>query len=260
MKPALVSIITPSFNQAAFLEATIQSVLAQSYPNIEYILIDGGSDDGSLEIIKRYQKHFAYWQSQKDEGQTDAINQGLNRAKGKYQAWINADDILLTNAVEEAVKYLDDHADTGLVYGQADFINASGKIIGQFAAAQTDYKKLLRGYVHVPQQAAFWRGDLWNRVGPLDKSFFFAMDYDLWVRIAKVSRVTFLARKWAQFRLHGESKTMIDDLRGWPEMLKVHKREGGGRWSYIWAKYYLRRWLAPLLAFRRRRLMRGMDE
>lgn len=260
MKPALVSIITPSFNQAAFLEATIQSVLAQTYPNIEYILIDGASDDGSLAIIKRYQKHFTYWQSNKDAGQTDAINQGLTRAKGKYQAWINADDILLPNAVEEAVKYLDQHSETGLVYGQADFINASGKIIGQFPAAQTDYKKLMRGYVHVPQQAAFWRSDLWKKVGPLDQSFFFAMDYDLWVRLAKVSQVNYLARKWAQFRLHGESKTMINDMRAWPEMLKVHHREGGRRWSAIWAKYYMRRLLAPFVALRRRRLTRLMDD
>ena len=260
MKEALVSVITPSFNQATFLEATIQSVLAQTYPNIEYIMIDGGSDDGSLEILERYKKYFTYWHSKKDKGQTDAINQGLTLAKGKYQAWINADDILLPHAVEEAVAYLENHSNTGMVYGQADFINASGKIIGQFPAAQTDYKKLLRGYVHVPQQAAFWRSDLWKKVGPLDNSFFFAMDYDLWVRLAKVSQVKYLARKWAEFRLHGESKTMINDMRAWPEMLKVHRREGGGPWSFMRAKYFLRRLLAPLLALRRRRLIRAMDD
>lgn len=260
MAGPLVSIITPSFNQAAFLEAAIQSILDQSYPHIEYILIDGGSTDGSLEIIERYKDHFSFWQSQKDAGQTDAINQGLNRAKGKYQAWLNADDILLPHAVEEAVAHLEAQPDIGLVYGAADFINASGKIIGQFPAAQTDYKRLLRGYVHIPQQAAFWRTDLWRRVGPLDKRFFFAMDYDLWVRLAKVSQVKYLPQKWAQFRLHGDSKTMTNDMRAWPEMIEVHRREGGSWWSLIRAKYCLRRLLLPLITFRRRHLIREMDK
>ncbi len=260
MKAPLVSIITPSFNQAPFLEATIQSILAQSYKNIEYILIDGGSTDGSLEIIKSYAKNFSYWHSKKDEGQTDAINQGLNRAKGKYQAWLNADDILLPHAIQEAVAYLEQHPDTGLVYGEADFINAEGRIIGRFPAAQTDYARLMRGYVHVPQQAAFWRTDLWKKVGPLDKSFYFAMDYDLWVRLAKTSQVKYLERKWAQFRLHGDSKTIINDFRAWPEMLKVHRREGGHWFSFITGKYYLRRLLAPLIAFRRRRLIKNMED
>ena len=111
-----VSIITPSFNQARFLEQTMRSVLEQDYPNIEYIVIDGGSSDGSLEIIQKYADRLAYWQSQKDKGQTDAINQGFARANGEILAWLNSDDILYPGAVTAAVKQLLEHPEVGMVY------------------------------------------------------------------------------------------------------------------------------------------------
>lgn len=253
----LVSIVTPSFNQADFLEATIQSVLGQGYPNIQYIVIDGGSTDGSADIIKRYARQLDYWQSQPDAGQTDAINQGFAQSRGKYMAWLNADDVYLPHAVEEAVTFLEEHPELGMVYGDTDFINAEGRVIGRFPARQTDFAKLMRGYVHVPQQAAFWRADLWQQVGPLDPSFYFAMDYDLWLRLAKRSTLRYHPRVWAQFRLHAASKTLQDDMRAWPEMLAAHRREGGRRISFIRFKYLLRRLLAPLLALRHRRRLRN---
>lgn len=253
----LVSIVTPSFNQAEFLEATMQSVLNQDYEQIEYIVIDGGSTDGSLQLIKRYAGRLAYWVSEPDQGQTEAINKGFAQATGKYLAWLNADDLLKPNAVAEAVAFLEAHPEVGMVYGEADYINEHGHVLGRFPAAQTDYTRLMQGYVHVPQQAAFWRTELWRQVGPLDPSFYFAMDYDLWVRLAKISRLVYLPRPWAQFRLHSASKTIQDDMLCWPEMLRVHRREGGSWFSFITFKYYLRRLLAPLLARRRQRLMQG---
>jgi glycosyltransferase involved in cell wall biosynthesis len=258
-KRPLVSIVTPSFNQAPFLEATIRSVIAQSYLNIEYIVMDGGSDDGSLEIIKKYDSDISHWQSKKDDGQTDAINQGFEKAKGKYLAWLNADDVYLAHTVEEAVAYLEEHPEVGMVYGDADFINASGQVVGKFPAAQTNYSQLMRGYVHVPQQAAFWRADLWEKVKPLDESFYFAMDYDLWVRLAKISSLKYLPVTWAQFRMHGDSKTIENDFRAWPEMLAVHRKQGGHWFSAITFKYFLRRLLTPLIAIRRRRLIKDLD-
>ncbi len=128
----LVSIITPSRNQAPFLEATIQSVLAQDYPEIEYLVIDGDSTDGSLDIIKRYQKRLAYWVSEPDLGQTDAINKGFAHAQGEIFAWLNSDDLLLPGAITRAVNYLVTHPETGMVYGDADFIDETGRVIGQF--------------------------------------------------------------------------------------------------------------------------------
>ena len=257
----LVSIVTPSYNQAEFLEATIQSVLAQTYPNIEYIVIDGGSSDQSPQIIEAHADQLAYWVSEKDQGQTDAINKGFAKATGKYLAWLNADDVLKPHAVAEAVAYLEAHPEAGMVYGDADYIDEQGRVLGQFPAAETNYTRLLRGYVHIPQQAAFWRAELWRQVGgALDPDFYFAMDYDLWVRLAKVSELHYLPRPWAQFRLHGASKTVQADMYCWPEMLRVHRREGGHWFSIITFKYYLRRLLAPLLLWRRQRLMQRGGE
>ena len=255
----LVTIVTPSYNQASFLETTIQSVLAQDYPNIEYIIMDGGSTDGSTEVIQRYADRLAYWESVKDKGQTDAINKGFARAHGEILAWLNSDDILYPHAVREAVAYLTDHPECGLVYGNCNFINAEGEIIGCFNARQTDHRRLTQGYVHIPQQAAFWRADLWKQVGPLDETIYFAMDYDLWLRLSKISEVKYLpdTDPWAAFRLHADAKTIAEDDRCWPDMLRIHRRNGGSVFSLIYAKYCLRKLLGPLIRWRRRKLVSG---
>lgn len=250
----LVSIITPSYNQAKYLEKTIKSVLDQDYPEIEYIVIDGGSTDGSVEILRKYETRLAGWISEPDRGQTDAINKGFARASGEVLAWLNSDDILEPGAVREAVAYLQQHPAAGMVYGDCNFIDAADRVIGKFAAAQTDYRRLRQGYVHIPQQASFFRTDLWRRVGPLDPSFYFAMDYDLWVRLARLAPLHYTPRLWANFRLHGDAKTIAADDRCWPEMLRVHRREGGGPFSIIYGKYWLRKLVAPYLIWRRRKM------
>jgi glycosyltransferase involved in cell wall biosynthesis len=229
----LVSIVTPSYNQAHYLEETICSVLGQSYPRIEYILIDGGSTDGSLEIIQRYAARLAGWVSERDQGQTDAINKGFARARGDILAWLNSDDTYLPNAVAEAVACLQAHPEAGMVYGDANLVDEAGQVIGKFPAAQTDYRRLRRGYVHIPQQAAFFRASLWRQVGPLDPTFYFAMDYDLWVRLARLAPLCYQPRLWANFRLHQGGKSVISDERCWPEMLRVHYRDGGGQFSWL---------------------------
>ena len=256
----LVSIVTPSYNQARFLESTIQSVLAQDYPAIEYIVGDGGSSDGSVEIIQKYADRLAYWVSETDQGQTDAINKGFAKASGEVLAWLNSDDTYEPHAVSEAVAFLQAHPDVGMVYGDANFIDLQGRVMGRFPAAQTDYKRLRRGYVHIPQQAAFWRASLWKEVGPLDPSFTFAMDYDLWVRLARITELRYHPRVWANFRLHGGSKTIAEDDRCWPEMIRVHRRDGGGWLAWIVAKYYLRQVLAPLVTWQRRRRTKAAEE
>jgi glycosyltransferase involved in cell wall biosynthesis len=258
MKPAalpLVTIVTPSFNQASYLEETIKSVLGQTYPHIEYIIMDGGSTDGSVDIIKKYEDKLGYWESVKDKGQTDAINKGFNRAKGDILAWLNSDDTYASpHTVADAVNYLVAHPETALVYADCDFINEASDVIGKFASRQTDYAKLRSGYVHIPQQTMFFRAKYWKQLGPLDPSFYFAMDYDLWVRIAKQAPLHYLLGKtWANFRIHTSSKTNVNDERGWKEMLRVHYRDGGSFFSPIVAKYYLRKIIGPLWKWRIRK-------
>ena len=252
----LVSIITPSYKQARYLESTIRSVLDQDYPHIEYIVIDGGSTDGSVEILRRYSERLAGWVSEKDRGQTDAINKGFARARGEILAWLNSDDTYEPHAIREAVKFLQERPEVGLVYGDANFIDENGGVIGRFPAAQTDYRRLRQGYVHIPQQAAFWRADLWRKVAPLDPSFYFAMDYDLWVRLAALAPLLFTPRVWANFRLHSQGKTIRADARCWDEMLKVHFRDGGTWFGVLPAKYGLRKVVAPLINARRRLRLR----
>ena len=248
-----VSIITPSFNQARFLDQTMLSVLQQDYPYIEYIVIDGGSSDGSQEIIQKYADRLAYWQSQKDKGQTDAINQGFARATGEILVWLNSDDILYPGAVSAAVRQLQEHPQVGMVYGDCHLINAEGKVIGNFPAAQTDLKKLRRGYVHIPQQTAFFRADLWRKVAPLDDSFYFAMDYDLWTRLAAQAPLLYVPETWAAFRLHEGAKSIAADDRCWPEMLRVHYRDGGKKISLLTLKHTIRKIVQPLWIWLRKR-------
>ena len=254
MTAPLVSILTPSFNQARYLETTIQSVLSQDYPRLEYIIVDGGSTDGSVGIIKKYSGRLAWWVSEKDRGQTDAINKGFAHAMGGIFAWINSDDTYEPRAVGQAVKYLTEHPEVGMVYADCNYINEDGRAIGRFPAAQTDLPRLRRGYVHIPQQTVFFRADLWKQVGPLNPSFYFAMDYDLWTRIAARSELKYIAgQAWANFRIHTSGKTIAADDRCWPEMLRVHYRDGGSFFAPIVAKYYIRKLVAPLWAWRLKR-------
>ena len=183
----LVSIVTPSFNQARFLEETLRSILDQDYPRFECIVVDGGSTDGSQEIIQRHAPRLAHWVSEADLGQADAINKGFALAHVEVFAWLNSDDTYNPGALSEAVEYLTAHPEIGMVYGNAYYIDSEGQRIGRYPARSTDYRGLRRGVNNITQQAMFFRSNLWRMVGPLDPSFYYAMDYDLWVKIGRAS-------------------------------------------------------------------------
>lgn len=248
----VVTVVTPSFNQAEYLEETIQSVLDQDYPLIEYIIVDGGSTDGSVDIIRGCESRLAAWVSEKDLGQTDAINKGFAMATGDIFAWLNSDDTYLPGAVSEAVQFLTANPQVGMVYGKAYYIDETGKAVALYPAGPTDYRGLRRGINTIPQQTMFFRGILWRMLGPLDPSFYYAMDYDLWTRISAVTPIAFHDRFMANFRLHGASKSLTEASRCWPEMMRVHFRDGGSRFSILYLKYLVRRVVEPIMPLRMR--------
>lgn len=251
-----VSIITPSYNQGQYLEETIRSVLAQDYPNLEFIIVDGASKDNSVEIIHKYESHLAWWVSEKDQGHADALNKGFAHATGDIFAWINSDDTYEPGAVAEAAAFLTAHPEVGMVYGDANLIDHSGQVIGKFAAKQTSYRQMLRGSVHIPQATTFYRADLWRQLGPLDLSLFFAFDFNMWVKFAKVSEVRYVPRLWANFRLHEAGKSVLNDDRCYPDMLRVRERELGRGPSWLYARSVARRLFYAWLPWRLRLWLR----
>lgn len=246
----LVTVVTPSFNQARFLGAAIESVLSQDYPRIEYIVLDGGSTDGSVDILRRYEDRLAAWASEPDRGQTEAINRGFAMARGEILAWLNSDDLYFPGAVREAVAFLQAHPEVGMVHGAAYYVDEVGVPVGRFPSSDTDHRALRRGAPRIAQQASFFRSTVWRMVGPLDPTFYYAMDYDLWIRISAVTTLAYVPRVWAGFRLHGSSKSMTVASRCWPEMMRVHFRDGGSVFSILYAKYLVRRIVEPVMPLR----------
>lgn len=202
----LVSIVTPSYNQAPFLRETIESVLAQDYPRVEYIIMDGGSTDGSVDIIRSFADRLAYWTSAPDKGQADAINAGWKRARGEILAYLNSDDTLNPNAVRLSVQALLDEPQAGLSYGACAWINTKSERIGLIESKPFALANMLLQN-QLAQPSVFIRRGALERVGMLDESMHYLMDYDLWLRIALHFPFTRAKETLANFRLHDDSKT-----------------------------------------------------
>lgn len=207
-----ISIVTPSFNQGQYVEETIRSVLLQGYPNLEYIILDGGSTDGSVEIIRRYGRWLAYWASEPDRGQAHAINKGFLQASGMILGWLNSDDRLLPTALQSAATFFYSQPHVGVVYGDYNRIDENGKIVGNCQASNFD---LARHIVHnlIPQPASFFSREVWQKVGPLNESFHYVLDYDLFVRAALQFQIKHLAVSLADVRFHHTSKSVGQTIR-----------------------------------------------
>lgn len=223
-----VTIVTPSFNQGIYLDEAIRSVLDQTYLRIEYLVMDGGSSDESVQVIERHANRLAHWQSGRDEGQGAAIADGFARSSGEVLAWLNADDRLAPTAVERAMAFLAEHPDVVLVYGNRITIDARGRLLylqpslpigGGSAFAHTI----------LPQETCFFRRSAYDRVGGIRRSLRFAMDYDLFSRLACVGRVAYAGDIWAYFRKHDASKTMTEYLSVGREETAAVLREVWGR-------------------------------
>ncbi len=205
----LVSIVTPSYNQCQFLEKTILSVLDQDYPSIEYIIIDDGSTDGSVEIIKKYERHLAYWESRPNRGQSDAINTGWKRAKGEILAYLNSDDVYMPGAVSTVVEYLSQHPEIAIVYGDCMMITEDDEEISIYRAKPFNYRKVLeKGINPILQPSAFIRREVLSRVGYLDPDLYAAMDWDFWLRSAMYYKFAYIQKCLSGYRLHHDSKSV----------------------------------------------------
>ncbi len=204
----LVSIITPSYNQADFLEYTILSVLSQDYPRIEYWVMDGGSTDGSIEIIKKYEDRLADWVSEPDKGQADAINKGFSKANGEIIAWLNSDDIYRPNAIKHAVAIFRQSPEVGLVYSDVDSIDADGEVFNRMTYEQWALPDLMMFKI-LGQASVFFRRQVLGQAGFLDPNFHYMLDHHLWLRMASITKLQYAAGQvWAAARMHGGAKNI----------------------------------------------------
>jgi glycosyltransferase involved in cell wall biosynthesis len=230
----LVSIVTPSLNQGRFLRRTIESVLDQSHPQIEYVVRDGGSTDGSREILASY-GHRLRWVSEPDGGQSAALNRGFAEARGEILGYLNSDDVLRPGAVETAVEHFRRNAECDLVYGDADYIDEDDRVIGAYLTAEYSFARLAEEDV-ICQPAAFWRARIARRVGPFNEALRYAMDYEYWLRIAQAGgRIEHLPRTLAASRLHPAAKTLAERKQVLGEIFAVCDAQLGrvGRTYFI---------------------------
>ncbi|MFN0069652.1 MAG: glycosyltransferase family 2 protein [Limisphaerales bacterium] len=234
----LVSIVTPSFNQAAYLEATLRSVLEQTYAPIEYIVMDGGSRDGSAELLQRYAPRLAHWQSGPDGGFGDAIAQGFARSHGEILAYLNSDDLLAPDAVERAVGALSEDPSAVLAYGHRACIDGSGRLLylrpSMPCLARSPYAALI-----IPQETCFWRRSAYLAAGGMNAGLRFAIDYDLFSRLSHQGEFHRVPGLWGFFRKHCGSKTMTSyhDV-GIAEGRRIQREQWGGevpvwRWRLV---------------------------
>jgi len=216
----LVSIITPSYNQAAYLEQTIQSVLAQEYTPLEYLVVDGGSTDGSLEIIQKYAPRLAWWASERDAGQADAINKGLRRANGEIIAWLNSDDLYLPGAVSQAVAAFQAEPGVGLVFGDAVTIDTAGLQLNRLSFGNWGLDELVCFRI-ICQPAVFMRRQVLEQAGHLDPSYHYMLDHQLWLRIAQIAPIRHIPQVWAAARHHPGAKNVAQPAGFGQETLRV---------------------------------------
>ena len=280
----LVSIVTPSYNQAAYLEDTLRSVLEQDYPNIEYLVVDGASTDGSLESIERYAPRLSWWVSEKDRGQAEAINKGLRRARGEFVAWLNSDDLYAQGAVTRAVAVLLTNSHLGMVFSDVFSIDANNEVFNTMRYGDWNLLDLMSFHI-IGQPGVFMRRSVLERAGYLDPDYHYLLDHHLWLRMAALAPIRHVDEFFAAARFHAAAKNVamatefgreafaiMDWMQAQPELaslfeddersiragaylLSARYLQDGGRQGRACVHYLNSLWYHPATAWREKRRM-----
>ena len=220
-----ISVVTPSYNQAQFIEETIRSVLLQGYPNLEFIIIDGSSTDNTLEIIKKYEPWITYWVSEPDRGQSHAINKGIVKATGAILFWLNSDDLVLPGAFERVAKNFMDNPETKMVIGQVKVIDAQANEISELISDFTTWEDLVTSpYNKVRQVSTFFARSLFDECGLINEGIEIAMDIELFSRLTRNHKPTVISDFVSTFRVQGQSKSFLNIIQGYKEVDRFRKQ------------------------------------
>jgi glycosyltransferase involved in cell wall biosynthesis len=241
----LVTVITPAYNQGVFLRDTIESVLSQDYPNIELLVLNDGSTDNTEEILKEYTGRIK-WETQPNMGQTPTINKGWKQTTGEIITWLNSDDTFLPGAVKAGVEYLLAHPETGIIFSDSLFTEADGKPLHCTAPAPgfTHFEFVKKCENPISQPSAFIRREIIYKVGDLDPSYYYFMDWDFWLRAGLYYKIDYTPGLWSTYRLHADSKTVSQSKRAAPEL------------EYMYNKFFSRTDLSKeILAIRKQAMM-----
>jgi glycosyltransferase involved in cell wall biosynthesis len=233
-----ISIVTPSLNQGQFIEETIRSVFLQGYPELEYIIVDGGSNDGTIGIVKKYEKWLAKWMSEPDKGQSHAINKGFNLTKGEIIAWINSDDYYLQGTLKKVAEFFRDNAETDMIFGECHAINEKYEMVKmREVPKEFDIHRLITRDCFINQPSTFFRRKVIDDVGGLCESLNYSMDYDLWIKIGLQCNVKRINDVLSCFRKHPNAKTVrkSNNPLQYHENMKIRKKYGGLKQAY---EYY----------------------
>ena len=243
-----ISIVMPSYNQGEYLEAAIVSIIDQDYPNLEFVVIDGGSTDNSVSILQKFSDFITFWSSKPDDGQSDALNTGFNIISGEIVGWLNSDDTYQPGTFDEVARVFSDKSQSIAMCSRFGLMDGDGKVFDFKNNRFDSHKTLIRywstGGLTINQPSVFFRRDVISRFNPvLDTTLDYAMDYDLWLRITLTEKIHVVDGYWANYRFHDSSKSGLgfDDFSS--EWYSVSRRFWGRKWSPGWWINWLHRQL-----------------
>ncbi|MGA2261585.1 MAG: glycosyltransferase family 2 protein [Acidobacteriota bacterium] len=243
-----ITIVMPTLNQAKYIEEAVQSILEQNYENLECLVFDGGSTDGTLDILKRYEDRLQWW-SEKDRGQADAINKGLKRATGDILGYLNSDDLLEPGALDKVAGYFLEHPEVDLVYGEGYLMKADGTGKHRFPATEPvfDLWRLIHLWDFILQQSTFWRRRLLERIGYFNESLHYGLDWDYWIRAAKAGKVGYIPEYLGCLREYDAAKSFAGGSRRIKELYGITRTHTGKRWPPPGIIIYASDWLEASL-------------